>query len=166
MAERCVPAQRKRPAESRPTFIIRLIAEAFLSLTPCDTYHWLKQAQLMCFQLPSFLNSYFWKKKKKRLELGILGAHKCIFKVWMLLSGIDLRLGWQTSQVHEVALATWSFVEKYILKMLSWPSSNMETSTFLAFSQPKRTKFSSAESVFSVDSTQSYVVLEVLELVM
>lgn len=31
----------------------------------------------------------------------------------------DLYPGWQTSQVHEGALATWSFTEEYILKMLS-----------------------------------------------
>jgi len=37
----------------------------------------------------------------------------------MLLSEIDLPLGWQTSQVHIRALAIWSFVEEYILKILS-----------------------------------------------
>lgn len=30
-----------------------------------------------------------------------------------------LHPGWQTSQVHKGALATWSFMEEYIFKMLS-----------------------------------------------
>lgn len=123
-------------------------AKRFLSFTTHDTYHWLKQTRLMCFQLPSFLNSHFWKKK---LELCVLGEHKHIFKGWMLLSGMDLHLGWQISQVRKGALATWSFLEEYVLKVLPWPSSNLEASTFLTFPQPKRTKFSCAESVFSVD---------------
>lgn len=125
---------------------IYLIAKDFLSLTSYDTYHWLKQTELMLFPTPSFLNFYFWRKI---WNCAFCGEYKCIFKVWMLLSRINLHLGWQTSQVHKGALATWSFMEEYILKLLSWPSSNLETSTFLTFSQPERTKFSCAESVFS-----------------
>lgn len=95
---------------------------------------------------------HFWTPIfEKKLELCVLGEHKHIFKVWMLLSGIDLHLGWQISQMRERALATWSFLEEYVLKVLPWPSSNLEASTFLTFPQPKRTKFSCAESVFSVD---------------
>lgn len=38
---------------------IYLIAKDFLSLTSYDTYHWLKQTELMLFPTPSFLNFYF-----------------------------------------------------------------------------------------------------------
>lgn len=79
--------QGKWSAESMLAFVIYLMARVFLSLTSHDTYHWFKQAQLMCFQPSSFLNSHFGAKKKS-WNCAFLGEHKCIFKVWMLLSGM------------------------------------------------------------------------------
>lgn len=63
VAERRVPAQSKPPAASTPAFILPPIAQVLLPLIPRDAYYRFKQERLTCFQLPSFLNSYFWGKK-------------------------------------------------------------------------------------------------------
>lgn len=62
---------------------VYLIAKFFLSLASCDTYHWFEQTELMCFYLPSFLNSYFWKKFGTVHFWGSINAYlryECFFQ--------------------------------------------------------------------------------------
>jgi hypothetical protein len=58
-----------------------------------------------CFVLFCFVLFYFLIK-----TVSLEGEHKCVFKVWMLLSASYLLLGQQTPQLSRVALVAWSFL--------------------------------------------------------